>query len=304
MSPTLRSQTHGHEPIIVEKNNGREVLQRGYGERVESDIVGTITTKEGLVRGDTKLILEKKMTTYAIAGNVIGRQSHNGGNGNGFKEEVMYTLDTIVTFGIMQDVSIFDRSTRAREPQEQDGVSPTLQANMGTGGGNEPMLCQNAFEHHPQDSRVKQTEVAPTCGVFGNSIEGKDCLIQNGTNVTDFKGNNESENCIIDMQGGKSGANTRTDGTCPTLTVPGHDSASCVHAVASSKLSVRRLLPIECERLMGFPDNWTKIPWRGKPSDECPDAPRYKACGNSMGVNCMRWIGLGIQAVEDKYATE
>ena len=79
---------------------------------------------------------------------------------------------------------------------------------------------------------------------------------------------------------------------CPTLQTEHH------HAVASH-LSVRRLLPIECERLMGMPDNWTKIPWRGKPADECPDAPRYKACGNSMGVNCMRWIGLGIEAVED-----
>ena len=64
--------------------------------------------------------------------------------------------------------------------------------------------------------------------------------------------------------------------------------------------SVRRLLPVETELLMGFPRNWTRIPWRGKPAEECPDAPRYKACGNSMGVNCMRWIGLGIEAVERK----
>ncbi|MDD3064403.1 MAG: DNA cytosine methyltransferase, partial [Massilibacteroides sp.] len=46
--------------------------------------------------------------------------------------------------------------------------------------------------------------------------------------------------------------------------------------------TVRRLLPVECERLMGFPDNHTRIPWKGKPEEECPDAPRYKACGNSM----------------------
>ncbi len=63
--------------------------------------------------------------------------------------------------------------------------------------------------------------------------------------------------------------------------------------------TVRRLTPIECERLMGFPDNWTRIPWRGKPAEECPDGPRYKACGNSMGVNVMRWIGRRIQEVED-----
>lgn len=39
---------------------------------------------------------------------------------------------------------------------------------------------------------------------------------------------------------------------------------------------VRRLTPRECERLQGFPDDWTKIPYRGKPADECPDGPRYK----------------------------
>ena len=86
----------------------------------------------------------------------------------------------------------------------------------------------------------------------------------------------------------------KEDDPCPTLQTEHH------HAVANH-LSVRRLLPVECERLMGFPDNWTKIPWRGKSADECPDAPRYKACGNSMGVNCMRWIGLGIEAVEAKH---
>jgi DNA (cytosine-5)-methyltransferase 1 len=63
----------------------------------------------------------------------------------------------------------------------------------------------------------------------------------------------------------------------------------------------RMLLPIECERLMGFPDNWTRIPWKGKSVEDCPDSPRYKACGNSMCVNVMRWIGEQIQKVEEKY---
>ncbi|NLE54582.1 MAG: hypothetical protein GX617_06575 [Lentisphaerae bacterium] len=62
--------------------------------------------------------------------------------------------------------------------------------------------------------------------------------------------------------------------------------------------AVRRLLPVECERLMGFPDDWTKIPWIGRPADECPDAPRYRACGNSMCVNVMSWIGRRIDNVE------
>jgi DNA (cytosine-5)-methyltransferase 1 len=63
--------------------------------------------------------------------------------------------------------------------------------------------------------------------------------------------------------------------------------------------AVRRLTPKECERLQGFPDNWTMIPWRGKPAEECPDGPRYKACGNSMAVPVMSWIGNRINMYEN-----
>lgn len=59
-------------------------------------------------------------------------------------------------------------------------------------------------------------------------------------------------------------------------------------------MAVRRLTPVECERLQGFPDGYTMIPWRGKPAEECPDGPRYKALGNSMAVPVMRWIGQRI----------
>ena len=70
------------------------------------------------------------------------------------------------------------------------------------------------------------------------------------------------------------------------------------HAVATG-MAIRRLTPKECERLQGFPDDWTKIPYRNKPADQCPDGPRYKACGNSMAVPVMRWIGQRIQYVEN-----
>jgi DNA (cytosine-5)-methyltransferase 1 len=62
-------------------------------------------------------------------------------------------------------------------------------------------------------------------------------------------------------------------------------------------MAVRRLTPVECERLQGFPDNWSRISWKGKPEEQCPDGPRYKACGNSMAVPVMRWIGERIAAV-------
>ena len=64
--------------------------------------------------------------------------------------------------------------------------------------------------------------------------------------------------------------------------------------------AVRRLTPLECERLQGFPDNHTRIPWRGRPEAECPDGPRYKAIGNSMAVPVMRWIGERIGAADGR----
>lgn len=59
--------------------------------------------------------------------------------------------------------------------------------------------------------------------------------------------------------------------------------------------AVRRLTPVECERLQGFPDGYTAIPWRGKPADECPDGPRYKALGNSWAVPKFIWLGKRLQ---------
>lgn len=61
-----------------------------------------------------------------------------------------------------------------------------------------------------------------------------------------------------------------------------------------SRYTVRRLTPRECERLQGFPDDYTRIPWKGKAPEDCPDGPRYKALGNSMAVPVMRWIGSRI----------
>ena len=63
---------------------------------------------------------------------------------------------------------------------------------------------------------------------------------------------------------------------------------------------VRRLTPLECERLQGLPDGYTMIPHRGKPAEECPDTPRYKALGNGWAVNCARWICQRLQKHEQE----
>jgi DNA (cytosine-5)-methyltransferase 1 len=80
-----------------------------------------------------------------------------------------------------------------------------------------------------------------------------------------------------------------------TLRTGGNDHADIYNSVATA-MQVRRLTPVECERLQGFPDGYTNIPWRKKP--ESPDGPRYKALGNSMAVPVMRWIGERINKVD------
>ena len=115
-----------------------------------------------------------------------------------------------------------------------------------------------------------------------------DCQHSGNTNIVCINGN-----IIGKDPNGTSGGNGMgaiQDGTAYTLT------ATDRHAV-SDGLQVRRLTPTECERLQGFPDNHTQIPWRGKPAADCPDGPRYKAIGNSMAVPVMRWIGERIKQV-------
>ncbi|ECQ1027465.1 Dam family site-specific DNA-(adenine-N6)-methyltransferase, partial [Salmonella enterica subsp. diarizonae] len=95
-------------------------------------------------------------------------------------------------------------------------------------------------------------------------------------------------------QGSKAGGIGYAKEQSPTLTSASSGTnltPAVIHGVA-----VRRLTPVECERLQGFPDNHTLISWRGKDAADCPDGQRYKAIGNSMAVPVMRWIGERIAA--------
>jgi len=83
--------------------------------------------------------------------------------------------------------------------------------------------------------------------------------------------------------------------TAGTVKCAGGKPGQGYPAVLTS-MAVRRLTPCECERLMGFPDGYTAIPYRGKSADQCPDGPRYKSLGNSWPVPVVAWIGARIQA--------
>ena len=87
--------------------------------------------------------------------------------------------------------------------------------------------------------------------------------------------------------------NARQDPDSGPVTHPLDTDGSSIGVLA--RWRVRRLTPVECERLQGFPDGYTDVPYRGK---RAADGPRYKALGNSMAVNCMRWIGRRIERVD------
>ena len=91
------------------------------------------------------------------------------------------------------------------------------------------------------------------------------------------------------------GLNTRQDPNSYADHIGAHDASRPVQAVAGPTMG-RRITPREAERLMGFPDNWTVVPFRGKPM---ADGPRYRLLGNSMCTNVMFWLGQRIQMVEE-----
>ena len=99
----------------------------------------------------------------------------------------------------------------------------------------------------------------------------------------------------FDMRGREGGA--MQEGPHDTANIRAASGGSSRRYIAQP-WAVRRLMPVECERLQGFPDDFTRIPYRGKPADRCPDGPRYKALGNSMAVNVMAWIGERIALVD------
>lgn len=128
-----------------------------------------------------------------------------------------------------------------------------------------------------------------------------------GIPVIAFGGGNTSGN--IDMAACLTARGQRIDFDVETFAVHGTQDPDTNRELAhtlgrnhgqenaiSNGMLVRRLTPVECERLQGFPDNHTLISWRGKEATECPDGPRYRAIGNSMAVPVMRWIGERIAA--------
>ena len=235
-------------------------------------------TSKTLTRGNpnTETVVVEP-PAISLDGDKMGKAERDGGSGLGVNtEDVMYTQ----TAKDVHAVAYGGRHSGADlcNGRQTGDVAATLAANS----------CATAARNGPSVLDVDAAAVGRN--ESHASAHGKDeCVPIDMRNAARDAGKRGGTN--------RQGAGVGEDGSpAPTVTAnpPG----------VGWRATVRRLLPVETERLMGFPDNWTMIPWKGRKAEECPDAPRYKACGNSMCVNVMRWIGLRIEAEERRIREE
>ena len=168
-------------------------------------------------------------------------------------------------------------------------------------------------EKGEENSRVAGTLAASSAGISrpGGNANELDFCVTAKTLTTKTRVDFETETLLpmsfgIDHELGVHGLDKPT-GTLlkgsptggghplPAIVTGVYPLAAGAHPPASADISVRRLTPVECERLQGFPDGYTDIQPKGRAT---PDTPRYKALGNSMAVPVMRWIGERINSME------
>ena len=205
-------------------------------------------------------------------------------------------------------------------------IGGTLKASGGVlGGGSETFLTQKVYETHPADSRVR--EMGETCqtvtsrwGTGGGNVP----LVQpvaysiredagaNTFSATELSVTPALQALRPSVQSHHAQTFIAQAVDVYNQTIDGAVAATLTEACGGTNtsgpkimdnpahevynLAVRRLTPTECERLQGFPDGFTNIPWRKK--DTSPEGLRYKALGNSMAVPVMQWIGDGIDLVD------
>jgi DNA (cytosine-5)-methyltransferase 1 len=173
-------------------------------------------------------------------------------------------------------------------------VCTTVTAKYGTGGGNVPIVVPDVAKtlSCPKGFRLDyETETfIPTVG-FSSNMSESDAMIECSPTLK-LGGSSGANPPAIAVQAANTGANGKNWSEEVTQTL---DTVN-PPVVSNDEFRVRRLTPVECERLQGFPDGYTNVPYRHY--KETPDTPRYKAIGNSFAVNVVRYIGERIAAVD------
>ena len=213
----------------------------------------------------------------AIQERAVSENPDAGPDGAGFRQDgAAYTLEARTT---AQAVAFAEN--RCVELRLQGGDGHVAQQ-LTTGGG-KPGQCHQCVAFDCKGTEVQFTEDGshPTLRSMGHSNSHQNA---GGHAAVAF-----------DLRGRDGGA--MPEGPHETANIRAASGGSSRSYVALP-WAVRRLTPRECERLMGFPDDFTRVPYRGKPAEKCPDGPRYKALGNSWAVNAAEWVGERIAFVE------
>lgn len=226
----------------------------GKGALVQDDVSATLSTS------NVQTIFQP--TCYALQGNMIGRSDKNGAQGDGINEDLSFTLNTT------------DRHAVAYLPFNPTQV--TSKQNGNNPQWDDPCHTISATDRPPHvicmaDANAKAAIDEDLCGTLHVGGDPSFVAVEasNGEDVVGAL-------CARDYKG--VGSQYVSEGKV----IAQKDDAHYI---------VRKLMPIECERLQGFPDRWTDIEFKGKPAS---DAARYKALGNSMAVPVMHWIGKQI----------
>jgi DNA (cytosine-5)-methyltransferase 1 len=282
---------------------------------------------EGLRRDIAPSRQARKVTpTISSSGTGVSRVGFNCEDEWFIETPVVGALDTecggnkmnhqTINSGHLLPVSSFYESSLAQ--YREANVSGTIKASGGVaGGGSETFLAQpiplntmnllgREVENHRRGFGIGEAgDPSPTLTknhshAVAHPIAFSADLSQKAEGIG-YK--EELAPCLAVGTHPGHGAHVHTvmETVAPTLTASNDPSRSPqstevtnqVAAVHSVSMAVRRLTPTECERLQGFPDGYTNIPWRK--ASEAPDGPRYKALGNSWAVPVVRWIGKRIQ---------
>jgi site-specific DNA-cytosine methylase len=196
-----------------------------------------------------------------------------GGKGYLGSDEVAFTISTHQDQHIFSEAIGFngDQSEKTRSMGEKEEQAPTLRA--------------AAVSHVAYAIQERAVCENPDAGPDGIGVRADDAAYTlEARSTPQAVAFQPTADCLTAAYGTKWNGNA---------------SATNGSLFAQQQSTVRRLTPVECERLQGFPDNFTAIPWRKKGAEDCPDGPRYKALGNSMAVPVMRWIGERIHLVDD-----
>jgi len=234
------------------------------------DVSQTVTSRWGTGGGNVPLV-----QSIAVQ-DVSGREKKQ--NGKGWSEDgVSYTVDTHATQGVAYAFEPGIAKREGGDSRFSEELSPTLRREM----GDNQVAVAYSFNHSQQSMMVGENLASP---LMSRDYKDPQAVLEAYSLREDAKANNFSATPLE---------------VTPALqalrpSVQSHHAQTFV----SQSMAVRRLTPVECERLQGFPDGYTNIPWRGK--DESPDGQRYKAMGNSMAVPVMKWIGKRIQEVDNE----